>query len=343
MDMNHEPDETFSPRKIRLRYRLRSVLQFFRSAQVISLRRLCKGARLPGWNWTLEVMTHFLKAQTRISFDMPRPADGREYDDALIFASAAVAKVRITPVRQPVRGHWYVPKAGARDVTVLYLHGGGYAYYSQAHHNLIALATLAARASTFALDYRLIPEHPYPAQLLDALGAYRWLLQTGVEPGRLVVMGDSAGGNLTLALLLELRDAGLPLPALGVCIAPWTDVGNSGDSLTRNEPFDWVEKRMPVQWAQWFLNGADPRDPVISPIQADLTGLPPIYIQAGDAEILFDMIQAFADRAREQGAEVQLEVWKNMNHDFQAYGDLLPQSKEALEHIGRFIDETLRR
>ncbi len=200
----------------------------------------------------------------------------------------------------------------------------------------------AARSDTFALDYRLIPEHPFPAQLEDALAAYRWLLATGVRPEHLVVGGDSAGGNLTLALLLSLREAGLPLPALAICIAPWTDVANSGDSMTANEPYDWVGKRMPVQWAEWLCGGADRRNPILSPILAELRGLPPIYIQAGSAEILYDMIRAFAERGQAQQCNVMLDVWQNMNHDFQAFGDLMPESREALRRIGEVIDATLR-
>ena len=121
-------------------------------------------------------------------------------------------------------------------------------------------------------------------------------------------MGDSAGGNLTLALLLSLRDTQLPMPALGVCICPWTDLGNSGASMTQNETYDWVKKRMAERWAQWFCHGADPRNPVISPIHADLKGLAPIYVQAGSAEILYDMIRTFADRGHRCGGDGALEV-----------------------------------
>lgn len=279
--------------------------------------------------------------QAVIAFDMPTPADGREYEDSLVFNSPAAAQVSIEPINAAVKGHWYRPKGGARDVTVLYLHGGGYAFYSNAHRNLIAAVTLAARSQTFALDYRLIPEHPFPAQLQDARAAYQWLLDSGIKPDRLVVAGDSAGGNLTLALLLSLRDAHLPLPALGVCIAPWTDVGNSGDSMTRNEPFDWIEKRMAVQWAEWFCRDADPRNPIISPLHADLKGLPPIYIQVGSADILHDMSQMLASKAQEQGANIKLEVWPNMNHDFQVHGEAMPESKEALMRIGQAIEDNV--
>jgi acetyl esterase/lipase len=320
-------------------YRIRSLLYLYWSLIYVSFRRLIKGPRLPKWNWAFEVSTYFAKIQSVIAFDMPNIMDGRAYEDSLIFTSAAVAKTQIETVSEPVKGQWFTPNSGTRDVTMLYLHGGGYAFYSKSHENLIALVAGAAGAKTFAPDYRLIPEHPFPAQLEDALAAYRWLLETGVKPERLVVCGDSAGGNLTLALLLALRDSKSPLPTLGICIAPWTDVGNSGDSLKGNEPYDWVEKRMTLKWAEWFCKDADPHYPIISPINADLRGLPPIYIQAGDAEILYDMIQSFSDKAQAQGANVKLDVWQNMNHDFQAFGDIIPESNEALQRIGQVISE----
>lgn len=325
----------------RLKYKLRSLMILYWSLIYVSFRRLFRGPLLPNWSWMFEISIHFIKTQTAIAFDMPDHAEGREYENSLVFASPARARMEIEPVIAPVKGHWYRPKLETKDLTVLYLHGGGYAYYSKSHENLIALVALAARSQTFALDYRLIPEHPFPAQLEDALAAYQWLLEMGKKPERLVVIGDSAGGNLTLALLLALRDRKIPLPALGICIAPWTDVENSGNSLKANEPFDWVEKRMAVQWADWLCKDADPRNPLISPLQADLLGLPPIYIQAGSVEILYDMIQAFYKKAQAQGANVRLDVWQNMNHDFQAFGDLIPQSKEALMQIGQVINEII--
>jgi acetyl esterase/lipase len=320
-------------------YRLRSLFALYWSLLFVSVRRLVRGPLLPNWRWTFEASTHFIRIQTVTAFNMADPAAGREYENSLVFTSPAIAGMKIESIDAPVKGNWYHPKSEAKNITILYLHGGGYAYYSKSHENLIALVTLAAKSQTFALDYRLVPEHPFPAQLDDALAAYRWLLETGIKPEHLVVMGDSAGGNLTLALLLTLRDSKLPLPALGICIAPWTDVENSGNSLKENEPFDWVEKRMTLKWAEWLCKGTDPRNPIVSPINADLRGLPPIYIQAGDAEILYDMIQSFYDKAQAQGANVRLDVWRHMNHDFQAFGDIIPESKEALERIGQVIWE----
>lgn len=338
--MPNKPNRTF-PFTLsgRWSYRLRSFINLYWSTLYISGRRLLRGPRFPNWTWSLETSTHFMKTQAAIAFDLPNMADGREYEDALIFGSAATSQVNVEAVTQPIAGRWYQPKTGAQPVTVLYLHGGGYAYYSKSHHTLIALITLATQARTFAPDYRLIPEHPYPAQLDDALAAYRWLIESGVDPKRLVVMGDSAGGNLTLALLQALRAARSSLPALAVCLAPWTDLTNSGASMTTNLDHDWLAPRMAERWAQWFCRHITPDDPLVSPVYADLSGLPPIYIQIGSAEILYDMNRALADRAKQQGADVTLDVWPNMTHDFQAFGDLIPESQDALRRIGEVVRE----
>jgi acetyl esterase/lipase len=168
------------------------------------------------------------------------------------------------------------------------------------------------------------------------------LLDNGSDGQHIVVAGDSAGGNLALVLLLCLREGNMPLPRLAVCLSPWVDMGNSGGSMTTNEPFDWVQKRMAERWAAWYCNGADPGDPHISPLHADLHGLPPIYIQAGDAEIFFDMVRQFNDAAHKQEADVILEVWEHMNHTFQAYGDQTKPSRFALAHIQKTIERAFR-
>ena len=295
------------------------------------------GPRFPNWSWRFEMTVHYLKTQTARIFGMSSPAEGREYEDALVILSNAINQVDVEHAESPVTGDWYTPKSGSPGVSVLYLHGGGYAYYPKAHSNLTALVTLAAKSKTFALDYRLAPEHPFPAQLQDALAAYRWLLESGIPAKKLVIMGDSAGGHLTIALLLSLRGSNMPLPALGICLCPWTDAENSGASMTENEANDWIDGSMAVHWANWFCGDADRSNPLISPNRADLRGLPPIYIQAGSAEILYDMNREFANTAQAQGANVTLDVWKNMIHDFQAFGDTVPESKEALARIGEVI------
>lgn len=329
-----------------LRYRLRSAAELSQTILETSAHRALKGPRLPGWNWFVELTTQVLKRQTQVAFQMGDVKKARRYLDSVVISSPELSEVTITPVvQEKFRGSWFVRKnlagqslAGHGNeprVSVLYFHGGGYSFYPQSYANLIALITWAAKSRTFALDYRLSPEHRFPAQLDDALNAYRWLLEEGTDPDRLIVAGDSAGGNLTLALLLAARESALPLPALAVALSPPTDfeanVSGKGD-------FDWIDERMLKQWADWFCDSAERRNPLVSPLWADLRGLPPIYIQAGRAEILYASIRAFADGAQEQSADVILETWEDMTHDFQMFGLDSPPSVEALRRIGQVID-----
>jgi len=323
-------------------YTGRSALVLLGEIIRVSWQRVRRGPALSGWSWLFEVMTGFLRRQERIASAVPSMAEQRLYTDALVLPSPAQRQVQREPITdETVRGCWYTPRSELQERTILYLHGGGYAFYSRMHENLIALVARASRARTFAPDYRLAPEHPFPAQLDDALAAYRWLLGRGQDPGRLIVMGDSAGGNLVLALLLALRDAQEPLPALGVCLSPWTDVESTYESMSTNEAYDWVNRAEVAQFRTWFVGEHSSTDPLVSPMHADLRGLPPIYIQAGGAEILIDMIRAFTSIAHQQGAQVELEVWEQMNHDFQAYGTAMPQSAQALSRLGHVIDTAL--
>lgn len=267
----------------------------------------------------------------------------RAYLDSVLISSPACAEVDVTNVvHERFRGAWALSKRAESPVTVLYLHGGGYSFYPRAYAHYVALITLAADARTFALDYRLAPEHRFPAQLEDALNAYRWLLETGTDPDDLVVIGDSAGGNLALALLLAARNSQIALPALAIVLSPATDFDSDYPSISANQEFDWITERMLRSWVDWFCDSVQRKDPLISPLWADLHGLPPIYIQAGRCEILYDGIQAFANRASTQGADVTLESWEDMNHDFQMLGTGAPQSAEALRRIGEVIDLRVR-
>jgi acetyl esterase/lipase len=300
----------------------------------------------PGWNWAVELGTRALKAQLARAFAMPEIVEARRYLDSVTLNSSALSEVNITPCSQKqCRGRWFVPNHAPYRGTLLYLHGGGYSFYPKAHADLIALITGAAKTRTFALDYRLSPEHRFPAQLEDAVHAYRWLLDTGVAADDLAVAGDSAGGNLALALLLTLRDLKLPLPALAIALSPPTDFDppeDPGRASQFDADVDWIDRQMLVKWADWFCSTAQRRDPLVSPVYADLRGLPPIYIQAGSAEILYPSIQAFADCARRQGANVVLETWAEMNHNFQMFGYCAPQSTQALQRLGEVVDSGLR-
>ncbi len=320
-----------------LRYRLRSAVELGRCVLEVSIRRRLKGPRLPGWNWFVELTTQILKRQAVAAFRMGDVKKARRYLDSMVISSPALSEVSITPVvQEKFSGRWFAVKDSDPRTSVLYLHGGGYSFYPHAYANFIALITLAAKSKTFALDYRLTPEHRFPAQLEDALNAYRWLLEKGTDPDSLILVGDSAGGNLALALLLAARESKVPLPALAVALSPPT---NFEIDLAGTWDFDWIDKQMLGQWADWFCDSVERQNPLVSPIRADLNALPPIYLQAGRAEILYSSIQAFADRAQKQGADVVFRTWDDMNHDFQIFGPDSPQSADALRKIGEVIEE----
>jgi acetyl esterase/lipase len=269
--------------------------------------------------------------------------EARRYLDAVSITLPELAQVDVTPVElETFRGSWFTGKTLDPTVTLLYLHGGGYSFYPTAYANFVASVALATNCKTFALDYRLAPEHRFPAQLEDALNAYRWLLQNGTNPNSLVIGGDSAGAHLALSAVLALRDLKLPLPALAVSLSPPTDFDPERVHLVDDQHGDWIEKQMLLRWADWFCDPDQRRNPLVSPLDADLHGLPPIYIQAGQAEILYDSIQAFANHARSQGADVVLESWEDMNHVFQIFGRCAPQSLEALQRLGELITAKVR-
>ena len=269
--------------------------------------------------------------------------EARRYLDAVDITLQELERVDVSPVvQQNFKGSWFTGKALNPSATLLYSHGGGYSFYPKAYANFIASVALATNCKTFALDYRLAPEHRFPAQLEDALNAYRWLLENGTNPSYLVIGGDSAGAHLTLSLVLALRDLKLPPPALAVALSPPTDFDPERVRLVDNEHCDWIEKQMLLRWADWFCDPDQRRNPLVSPLDADLRGLPLIYIQAGRAEILYDSIQTFADHARSQGADVTLESWADMNHVFQIFGRYVPQSSEALRRLGQVIDTKVR-
>jgi epsilon-lactone hydrolase len=321
-------------------YRLRSAAEMSQSVLEVTARRMLKGPRRPGWNLFVEVATRMLKKQVNTAFKLRDLNEARRYLDSVVISSPALSEVELRPVtRDKFRGCWFSGKHVKSRVTVLFFHGGGYSFYPRAYASFIAQFTLAANSRTFALDYRLSPEHRFPAQLDDALGAYRWLLEGGTDPDQLVLAGDSAGGNLTLALLLQARDSKLPLPALAIALSPPT---NFESEIVTNTESDWIDQRSLLQWRDWFCDPGQRRDPLVSPVLADLRELPPIYIQAGRAEILYDSIQAFAAHGKNQGADVVLEAWEDMNHDFQIFAPDAPQSADALRRIGEVIDARLR-
>jgi len=245
---------------------------------------------------------------------------------------------RVTPIQAGgVTGEWVAaPDAG--QSAVLYLHGGGYVIGSpRTHRDLAARISQASGARLLVIDYRLAPEHPFPAALDDALTAYRWLLDQGIPPAAIGIAGDSAGGGLTLATLLRLRDEGVPLPACAVTLSAWTDLALTGTSLTSRADTDPIVTREGLREMAAHYVGTNTRDPYASPLYADLAGLPPLLMQVGDAETLLDDTLRVAEKIRQTGGTVELEVYPEMIHVFQAFAVLLPEGQQAIRRIGAFL------
>lgn len=233
-----------------------------------------------------------------------------------------------------------IAAAGTRDERViLYFHGGGYCVGSPLTHRDFAWRLSAASAArVLLLDYRRAPEHPFPTAVDDAVMAYRWLLDQGIDPAHLTLAGDSAGGGLALATMVRLRDEGDRLPAAAVLISPWVDLALTGESLCSKAAEDLVLTLAQLQeFADLYLGETDPRTPLASPLYADLSGLPPLLIQAGTAEILLDDAARLAERAGDAGVDVTLDIWPEMIHVWQGFAGFLPEAQTAVTQIGAFI------
>jgi acetyl esterase/lipase len=229
--------------------------------------------------------------------------------------------------------------AAPAALTLLHLHGGGYVMGDPASsRGLTTRLALTVPATVFSVDYRLAPQHPFPAAADDALAVYANLVQGGADPGRLAVIGESAGGGLAVATLLAARDAGLPMPAACVALSPWTDLACAGGSHTALHGRDPLLTRdVLLEMAQLYLAGRAATEPLASPLHADLTGLPPLLIQAGAEEVLLDDAVGLAEAARASGVEVELQVWPEMIHVWQMFGDALPEALDAIAAIRAFL------
>ena len=233
----------------------------------------------------------------------------------------------------------------AEDGAILYLHGGGYAVCSIAsHRDLAERLSHAAHAAVLLLGYRLAPENPFPAALDDTLAAYRWLLDRGHEPGSIAIAGDSAGGGLTLAALLALKQGAGPLPACGVVFSPWVDLELQGGTLVSKADVDpIVHAETLKQWIACYAPGMDLRDPLLSPLHGDFTGIPPLLVQAGGREALLDDALRIVAVARAAGVEVEYQYWDDQIHVFQAFGHRLADARVAIDDAGQFIRGHLAR
>ena len=222
---------------------------------------------------------------------------------------------------------------------ILYLHGGGYAIGSLNTHRRLAYDISAASAAKVLLiDYRLAPEHPFPAAVDDAAAAWRWLLQQGFSASRLAIAGDSAGGGLTIATLVNLRDKKLLLPACAVALSPWVDLEGLGNSITTRAAQDPMVQKDGLVWmAKMYLAGQDPKTPLAAPLHADLKDLPPVLIQVGSAETLLDDAIRVAEKMHAAGVDARLAIWPNMLHVFPLFAPILSEGRDGCIEIGNFI------
>jgi len=287
-----------------------------------SILRLLLRFRKAITNWNAPVATFRAKAKWSDRFTrLPRDVE---------FKPLMAANVPV---------EWISPLGVSFQTVVLYIHGGGgtLGWYN-IERRMVAYIAKAASSRALAMDYRLAPEYPFPAALEDCLGTYHWLLSNGTPAQSIVITGSSAGGNLALATLMSLRDAGDQLPAAAVCLSPVTDLKGTGDSFTtNNDPA--VSATFALSMARQYAGNQDMRAPLLSPHYGDLRGLPPLLIQVGGDEIVLSDATRLADNARAAGVDVKLVIWPKMWHAWQLFVPHLPEARHAVSDIGTFIRE----
>lgn len=238
-----------------------------------------------------------------------------------------------------VPGEWQQAQLGSADNVILYLHGGAYVIGSPAsHRDMVGAIADAAQARAFIVDYRLAPETIFPGAVEDAVAAYKGLLANGENPEKIIIAGDSAGGGLTMATLVSLRDEGVELPAAAVCLSPWADLTFTGDSMIVKNKADAMLGRDSLSWfGGLYLAGQDASHPLASPIFADLSGLPPLLIHVGGEEVLLDDAIRLNKAAKKAGVDVSLEVWNGQMHVWHLMSAIVPEGKHAIEVVGTFV------
>lgn len=277
----------------------------------------------------------------------------KEYLDGARKFGSIPAGIEVSPVRIPglpegALAEWIHPVGtphtpSASERAIFFTHGGGYVTGDCEDHRMhVAKFVQATGAGALLYDYRLAPEHPFPAAMEDTLTAYRWLLDQEVEPSNIVIVGESAGGGLCLASLLAIRDEGLALPAAGVALSPWLDLTCSSPSFITNSRRDISTPGSWFTWNSYYVGGNDPRNPWISPVYGDLNGLPPFLIEVGDHEIMLDDSIRFTEKAKAAGVDATLHVWEGMVHCFPLLAPMFPEAVQAWDEVIAYIRKQLQ-
>jgi epsilon-lactone hydrolase len=304
----------------------------------VRAKRRFFGPTRPTWTEEFELIATVLRQGARVTTKLPidvqrrvmepvkrPPAHGSQFERAKVAG---------------IRSAWCHPKDPCADSVVLYLHGGGYATGSlRSHRDLVDRLAHASGGRVLALDYRLAPEHPFPAALEDALAAYRALLDAGISHEKIIIAGDSAGGGLTLSTLFCLRDAGQPLPAGAALISPWVDLDSSRPSMFENARWDYVSRNGLRDFARFFTAHHNHRNPLASPVYGNFSGLPPLLIHAGEIEGLRDDAVAVHEKAVAAGVKSELKIWEDMIHAFHVIAAICPPGREAIKEMGAFVRE----
>ncbi len=245
-----------------------------------------------------------------------------------------------------IPAEWISAPDAVETQVILYLHGGAYIIGSiNSHREMVSRISRESKARVLIIDYRLAPEHPFPAAVEDAYTAYQWLIEDQkIAPNDLIIAGDSAGGGLTLATLINLRDKNKKLPAAAVCLSPWTDLGLTGESYkskARIDPLLTIDGLM--FGANLYLVDTDYTNPLASPFYGDLTGLPPLLILVGTAELLLDDSVELAKRAKKAGVDITLDIWDDMPHVFPIFAAFAPEGQKGIKKITEFIHKSFSR
>lgn len=318
---------------------LRSLRLLFAAFVHTFRQRRARGPLRPTWSFRFEWVLRFLRLDWEESASWPLT----KLRAAVESRPSPQSMVRRTQRRDGALGsvptRWFSPPGAAEDRVVLFFHGGSFVYGSArtTHGDVVARIALASVVPVAAPDYRLVPEHPFPAQLDDAIEAFDALVESGVDASRIVVAGDSAGGNLALELQLALRDRGGPQAAAVVAVSPWCDLAMPGDSYARHDRFDFGSREALVAQAAAFTAGASIDDPRVSPTHADLRGLAPVLVVVGEVEILYDDVVAFTRKLEAAGVDHRLHVAKDMPHNAPVFAAFHPGGVEAVEAIARFV------
>lgn len=329
---------------------LRMLWLMLASTWTVFWRRRRHGPRRPTWSLRFEALIATMRRDSDERESWP-VARSRKHLSRLPGPRDALRKVRRQEVAiGSLTGVWMTADRTLKDDALtagdvlLFLHGGSFLFGSvrDTHADIIARLALATGAPTLGVDYRLAPEHPYPAALQDAVAAYDWLLERGVSPDRIVLAGDSSGGNLAIALLVHLRENDRELPRAAALMSPWVDLLCRRPSMERNADHDFGTRAMLVSHAEYYAGDLSPGDARISVIDADLGGLPPLYIQFGGAELLEDECRDLADRARVAGVRVEVDTLRDMPHNGQLFAAYAPEGARAITRAAEFIKAAWR-